>query len=124
MYCNEINLNRLKQVMSGYSSYHVRRRCLVDMIRMKRAGHQECGQEMKLLHQASAKIAYVDHIMDAAEQWEGIGMRVLLWRVLVGKEDLKKVADDMHTEAEMLEMAIDTCLCNVMYKEQKEAQYA
>ena len=124
MECDEKGLAQLKEACAGYSRCLVEKRCLLDLIRMKRAGHEACEREVKMLHDIVEKIRYVERLMDVAEQCEGIGMRILLWQVLVGREDLKVVAKRENTVEADVETAIDMCLFRVMKVQEGEFSHA
>lgn len=107
-------LEEMKKECANYGKYQVRIRFLKDRIRLKRAGSESCEKEIRQLERVSRKIRRVEHIFDHIERSEGIEKRMLLWRALIGHEDLDALARERNMDPSALEMDIDTCLFEII----------
>ncbi|MEE8807160.1 MAG: hypothetical protein SOI44_01935 [Lactimicrobium sp.] len=94
MNSNSTTLMHLKHECGQYSSYMVQLQILRDKIRMARAKGSPCGIEIEALNTIDEKIASIEGMLDRIEKENGIESRILLWRTVIGHEDLRHVASE------------------------------
>lgn len=111
--CEE-RMEEMKKECGNYGSYQVRSSFLKDKIRMKRAKSRNCTREIRQLKILMKKMRRVENLLDHVERNEGIEKRLLLWRALIGRENLPMLAREKNMDPTDLKAAIDTCLFEIM----------
>ena len=111
MNTNHTTLMHLKHECGQYSSYVVQLQILRDRIRMARSNGRPCSTEVEALNKVDEKIASIENMLDRIEKENGIESRILLWRTVIGHEDLRHVA----VEKGMDPIELNTCIEDLLF---------
>ena len=78
---------------------------------MARSNGSPCSTEVEALNKVDEKIASIENMLDRIEKENGIESRILLWRTVIGHEDLRHVAD----EKGMDPIELNTCIEDLLF---------
>lgn len=113
----EKKLRAVKQECGNYGMYKIQAHNLNTELRYCRERNSDYAQCQRKLDAVNRRIYCIEEMMRKIEETSGAQAKMLVWRLLVAKEDIRKVAAEKQVEPIMLELEVETCIFEGIFED-------